>query len=152
KGLCRVLPNLPTEGGLVGTIEALMNTPGAFGDHKALLVIDQFEQWLSASLLEEDADLVTALRMLDGVRLQAIVIVRDDFSMALFRFMKQLGIELQQSRNFSIVDLFDLRHARKVLVAFGQASDALPPDDGEMNEAQREFVERATLELSQDTK
>src|SRR5262249_2637383 len=152
KGLHKVVPNLPGGLGLGETIEALMNTPIALGGNKALLLIDQFEQWLSASQLEESPELVAALRRCDGVRLQAIVMVRDDFSMALLRFMKQLEVELQQSRNFSVVDLFDLRHARKVLVAYGRAFGALPPDDGELTEAQHEFVDRATLGLSQDGK
>jgi formylglycine-generating enzyme required for sulfatase activity len=150
KGLYKGFPDLPAELGLAEAVEALLNTATALAGNKALLVIDQFEQWLTARQAEENAELVTALSKCDGVRLQAIVMVRDDFSMALFRFLRQLGVELQQSRNLSVVDLFGLRHARGVLVAFGQAFGALPADEGAMTEAQRGFVDRAISELSRD--
>ena len=52
--------------------------------------------------------------------------VRDDFWMAATRFMRRLEIDLVPSRNLAAVDLFDPRHARKVLAAFGRAYGALP--------------------------
>ena len=52
--------------------------------------------------------------------------VRDDFWMALTRFLDDLHVELVQGQNAAAVDLFDLIHARKVLTAFGQAFGRLP--------------------------
>ena len=61
---------------------------------KLLLVIDQFEQWLHARRGEEDSELVAALRQCDGEHSQAIVLVRDDFWLAVSRFMAELEVEL----------------------------------------------------------
>ncbi len=49
------------------------------------------------------------------------MLVRDDFWLALSRFMNDLHIELVQGRNAALVDLFDPTHARNVLAAFGRA-------------------------------
>ena len=90
-------------------------------ERKVLLVLDQFEQWLLAKRGEENTELVAALRQCDGEHLQAVVMVRDDFWMAATRFMRDLEIRLVEGENSAAVDLFDLDHARKVLVAFGRA-------------------------------
>ena len=86
---------------------------------KVLLVLDQFEQWLHARRGEENTELVAALRQCDGEHVQAVVMVRDDFWMAATRFMRELEIDLIREQNSACVDLFDPRHARKVLTAFG---------------------------------
>ncbi len=41
--------------------------------------------------------------------------MRDDFWMATTRFMRDLEIDLVPDRNVAAVDLFDPKHARKVL-------------------------------------
>ena len=102
--------------------------------------------------MEENAELVQALRHCDGKRVQAIVMVRVDFWMALTRFMGELGIELQQSWNFAAVDLFGLRHAMKVLTALGQAFDALPEKLSDFTEEQQVFLDQAISGLAQDGK
>ena len=91
-----------------------------------LLVLDQFEQWLFAKRGEENTELVTALRQCDGEHVQAVVMVRDDFWLAASRFMRDLEIRLIEGDNSALVDLFDPRHAKKVLTAFGRAYGALP--------------------------
>ena len=91
-----------------------------------LIVLDQFEQWLHAKKEEQNTDLVQALRQCDGGRVQCIVMVRDDFWMAVSRFMRELEIRLLEGRTVALVDLFDLDHARKVLAAFGRAFGKLP--------------------------
>ena len=50
-------------------------------------MLDQFEQWLHARRSEENTELVQALRQCDGGRVQALVMVRDDFWLAVSRFM-----------------------------------------------------------------
>ena len=52
--------------------------------------------------------------------------MRDDFWLAASRFMRDLEIDLVEGRTSPLVDLFDLRHARKVLAAFGRAYGTLP--------------------------
>ena len=66
---------------------------------KVLLVLDQFEQWLHARRGEENTELVAALRQCDGERVQAVVMVRDDFWMAATRFMRDLEIRLVEGEN-----------------------------------------------------
>ena len=89
-----------------------------------LLVLDQFEQWLHAKRGEENTELVAALRQCDGEHVQAVVMVRDDFWMAATRFMRDLEIRSSKARTRAAVDLFDPRHAGKVLAAFGRAFGA----------------------------
>jgi hypothetical protein len=55
--------------------------------------------------------------------------VRDDFWMAVIRFMRDLEIRLLEGHNSAAVDLFPMRHAEKVLRAFGRAFGALPEAD-----------------------
>ena len=61
-------------------------------EQKLLLVLDQFEQWLHAKRGEENTELVAALRQCDGEHLQAVVMVRDDFWLAVSRFMADLEV------------------------------------------------------------
>ena len=68
---------------------------------------------------EENTELVAALRHCDGEHVQAVVLVRDDFWLAASRFMRDLDIRLLEGENSALVDLFDPRHAKKVLTAFG---------------------------------
>jgi AAA domain len=117
---------------------------------KLLLVIDQFEQWLRSNRGKQNTELVKALRECDGERVQALVMVRDDFSMALFRFLEVLGIDFRRGENAYVVHLFDLPHARKVLMAFGSAYKRLPETDEELNEDQKSFLDQALQGLSQD--
>ena len=124
----------------------------AAAGQKVLLVLDQFEQWLFARRGEEEAELVAALRQCDGEHVQAIIMVRDDFWMAATRFMSDLEIDLLADRNVAAVDLFDLRHARKVLAAFGRAYGALPEKPSELSKDQEAFLDQAIAGLAQDGK
>src|SRR5262249_6126152 len=114
--------------------------------------LDQFEQWLHAKRQEENTELVEALRQCDGSRVQALVLVRDDFWMAATRFMHGLESPLLEGQNSAAVDLFDPRHARKVLTAFGRAFGALPESPEELSAEQARFVDQAADGLVQDGK
>ncbi len=76
--------------------------------------------------------------------------MRDDFWMAATRFMKDLEIDLVPERNVAAVDLFEPRHARRVLAAYGRAYDALPPRSGELARDQETFLDQAVAGLAQD--
>ena len=106
--------------GLVDALTAVRRAQNAPGQ-KLLLIIDQFEQWLHAKGRERGTELVAALRQCDGEHSQALILVRDDFWMAVTRFMSDLEIDLFPDQNVHAVDLFDSQHALKVLVAFGIA-------------------------------
>ena len=117
---------------------------------KLLIVIDQIEQWLHAGDPGEQGELVQALRHCDGGRVQAIVLVRDDFWMAATRFMRELEVPLVEAHNSTGVDLFPLRHAKSVLAAFGRAFGALPANPNETNEDHKAFLEQATAGMARD--
>ncbi len=83
------------------------------GNHqKLLLVIDQFEQWLQGKGEEERRILLHALRQCDGQHLQCLLLVRDDFWLAVSRFMAELEVDLIQGWNSGLIDLFDRQHAQ----------------------------------------
>jgi energy-coupling factor transporter ATP-binding protein EcfA2 len=151
-GLRKRCPALPADSGLKEALAALRRGQGIPVDKKVLIVLDQFEQWLHAKKEEEDTDLVQALRQCDGRRVQSVVMVRDDFWMAATRFMRELEFDLVPGHNTTATDLFDLRHASKVLAAFGRAFGTLPENSAELNQEQRAFVEQAISGLAQENK
>ena len=152
KGLRKACPELPQGLGLVDSLANLRRGRILPAEHKVLLVLDQFEQWLHAKRGEENAELVAALRHCDGEHVQAVVLVRDDFWMAATRFMRGLEIDLLPDRNVTAVDLFDPRHARKVLTVFGTAYGNLPERTGEISKDQDAFLDQAIADLAQDGK
>ena len=80
------------------------------------------------------------------------MLVRDDFWLAASRFMRDLDIRLVEGDNSSLVDLFDLRHARKVLMACGRAFGALPENSNDMSGDQNVFLDQSISGLAQDGK
>ncbi len=119
--LRKKLPGLDAKLDLTDTIAALRQGRGLGHDQKVVLVVDQFEQWLHARRQEQETELAQALRQCDGEHVQCLVMVRDDFWVSLTRFMGDLRIEILQGQNAALVDLFDLIHARNVLIEFGRA-------------------------------
>jgi hypothetical protein len=149
KGLRKGCPDLPDGLGLTEAVAALRRGQGLPAGRKVLLVLDQFEQWLHARQEEGPADLVRALRQCDGRRVQGLVLVRDDFWMAATRFLNDLEVRLVEGLNSAAVDLFDLRHARRVLAAFGRAFGALPEAVGGLTKEQDAFLDQAVSGLAQ---
>jgi serine/threonine protein kinase/formylglycine-generating enzyme required for sulfatase activity len=145
-------PTLPANLGLKDTLGALRRGDGVPIGKKVLIVLDQFEQWLHARQDDTTAELVQALRQCDGARVQCIVMVRDDFWMAVTRFLRQLEVRLLEGQNSAAVDLFDTDHARKVLAAFGRAFGKLPENKGETTKEQQEFLQQAVAGLAQEGK
>jgi eukaryotic-like serine/threonine-protein kinase len=151
-GLRKRCPGLPSNLGLKETLAALRRGQGLPAGKKVLIVLDQFEQWLHARKEEENTELVQALRQCDGGRVQCLVLVRDDFWMAATRFMRDLEIRLVEGQNSTAVDLFPIRHAEKVLAAFGRAFGALPESSSEVSKGQKHFLEQAVSGLAQEGK
>jgi eukaryotic-like serine/threonine-protein kinase len=150
KGLRKHCPGLPERLGLVESMAELRRGRGLPPGHKALLVLDQFEQWLHAKRAEQDTELARALRQCDGGRVQALLLVRDDFWLAVSRFLTDLEVEIRQGENTALADLFDPPHARKVLAAFGRAFGRLP--EGPLTAEQEAFLDQAVAGLAQDGK
>jgi energy-coupling factor transporter ATP-binding protein EcfA2 len=145
KGLRKACPELPQGLGLVDSLAILRRGRILPPERKVLLVIDQFEQWLFAKSSEENTELVATLRHCDGEHVQAVVLVRDDFWIAATRFMRNLEIRLLEGENSAAVDLFDLDHARKVLVAFGQAFGRLPERESDASKTKRTFSRNLSM-------
>jgi eukaryotic-like serine/threonine-protein kinase len=142
-------PKMPTDSTLAESILALSEGQGLPpGKRKVLIVLDQFEQWLSTWRGDEEAGLVAALRDCNGEHVQAIVMVRDEFWMDVNRLEKQLGVEFRRTKNSYGMDLFDPIHARSVLEEFGRAFDRLP-DELSDREA---FLDQAVEGLSEKNK
>jgi serine/threonine protein kinase len=143
-GLRKRCPSLPGNLPLIDSLAWLRKGHNQPAERKVLIVLDQFEQWLHApapppsvpgdesrpmGLVERNPDLISALRQCDGRHIQCILLVRDDFWMAITRFMRELEVPLLENRNSMPVDLFNSRHAHKVLVAFGRAFGAIPKSE-----------------------
>jgi serine/threonine protein kinase/formylglycine-generating enzyme required for sulfatase activity len=152
RGLRKSCQDLPAGLGLAEALATLRCGQGLPAPKKVVLVLDQFEQWLHAQRQMEKPELIAALRQCDGGRVQALVLVRDDFWMAATRFMHGLETPLLEGQNSAAVDLFDLRHAGKVLTAFGRAFGALPDEPAELPAEAARFVEQAVDGLAQDGK
>jgi serine/threonine protein kinase/formylglycine-generating enzyme required for sulfatase activity len=119
---------------------------------KIVIVIDQFEQWLHAQGKPENTELVQALRQCDGQHVQCVLMVRDDFWMAVTRFMRELEVDLVERDNSAAVDLFDLQHSQKVLAQLGAAYGRFPQQIHSATSDQRQFLQQATAELAEDGK
>ncbi|MEW4486657.1 protein kinase [Thalassoglobus sp. JC818] len=107
---------------------------------KIVLVLDQFEQWLSAQSEFEKAELTSSLRQCDGSRLQAVLVVRDEFWMSASRLMQALDIEIHNRSNASLLDLFSKEHARRVLAGFGAYFECLPSNLQDLTAEQQQFL------------
>lgn len=148
--LVQHFPELQSLPCLHDRLAAVRRGAGPAPGQKLLLVIDQFEQWLHGRGETDCRELIESLRQCDGVRLQCLLLIRDDFWLALSRFMRELELELIQGTNTGLVDLFDTAHAHKVLVEFGRAYGQLPADASAMPQAQAQFLQQAISGLSQE--
>ncbi len=118
---------------------------------KILICLDQFEQRLSAVGEFDPTELVNALRHCDGENLQCLLLVRDDFLMSMSRFADELGMDLREGQNTQIIDLFDRKHARKILAMLGHAYDRLSSDKiDELSNEELDFVNRAVDDQVED--
>jgi eukaryotic-like serine/threonine-protein kinase len=150
--LRRRCPDLPAAAGLAECLAIVRKGRGPSPGARVVLVIDQFEQWLQGRDEAAAGELVAALRQCDGRHLRALLLVRDDFWLAVSRFMRALEVSLVEGRNTALVDLFDPPHARKVLAEFGRALGHLPPRPAEPTPEQGRFLDEAVAGLAADGK
>jgi serine/threonine protein kinase/formylglycine-generating enzyme required for sulfatase activity len=150
--LKRRCPALSDLGSLGETLAALRRGQGIAVGRKVLVVVDQFEQWLHVHGENENTELVQAIRQCDGGRVQSLVLVRVDFWMAATGFMRALEVPLLEGKNSAALDLFPIRHAEKVLAAFGRAFGVLPERSSDTSKEQRQFLEQAVSSLAQEGK
>ncbi|MBL7044050.1 MAG: protein kinase [Pirellulaceae bacterium] len=151
KGLRKQCPALPSDVSLPQVFELLREEERLPSGKKVVVILDQFEQWLHANRGSLDTQLVDALRHCDGRRVQCLILVRDDFWLAISRFMDALEVPLVEGTNSALVDLFDLFHAGKVLAEFGRSLGRLP-ENFDLPKEQEDFLEQALAELAVDGK
>ena len=151
-GLRKRCPTPDDNLSLKDTLAALRRGQGIPVGKKVLIVLDQFEQWLHAKKEEHNPELIQALRQCDGGRVQCIVMVRDDFWMAATRFGQNLEVDFVPGNNMAVVDLFPIRHAEKVLAAFGRAFEALPDEVEQTSTEQKKFVKQSVAGLQEEGK
>jgi serine/threonine protein kinase/formylglycine-generating enzyme required for sulfatase activity len=152
RALRKACPELPAGIDLVESLAELRRGRVLPRAKKVLIVLDQFEQWLSANRGEANAGLINALRQCDGEHVQAIIMVRDDFWLASSRFMRALEIRLIEGENSALVDLFDPQHAKVVLAAFGRAYGALPARISQFSPEHKAFIDKSVEGLTQGGK
>ena len=116
-GLRKRCPALDDNLSLKDTLAALRRGQGIPVGKKVLIVLDQFEQWLHARKEEQNTELVQALRQCDGGRVQCVVMVRDDFWLAVSRFLRELEVRLVEGHNVRCRR--SLRHGPRRKVAGG---------------------------------
>jgi serine/threonine protein kinase/formylglycine-generating enzyme required for sulfatase activity len=119
-------------------------------ERKTVIFIDQFEQWLFTHSELEKQPLTLAMRQCDGMNLQCVVMVRDDFWMGLTRLMQCLDLTIADQQNAMAVDLFDRRHAKHVLAMFGAAYGRLSTNPEKFTVAEHRFLDSAIDYLSTD--
>lgn len=151
-GFRRRCPEVPVDLRLKEVVAALRRGESLKSGRKVLLVLDQFEQWLHANRDKEETELAHTLRQCDGVNVQCVLLVRDDFWMAATRFMRELEVRLLEGHNSAAVDLFPCRHAQKVLAAFGHAFGALPESPRAATSDHSRFLAESVEGLAQDGK
>jgi serine/threonine protein kinase/formylglycine-generating enzyme required for sulfatase activity len=152
KGLHRRVPGVPNELGLAEALAYLRRERALPTGKKMVFVVDQFEQWLHAHVPDANAELIQALRQCDGQHVQCILMIRDDFWMATTRFLRELEVKLVEGRNSTAVDLFDPRHARRVLAEFGHAYGCLLESPGKPTPEHERFLDQAIGGLAEHGK
>ena len=145
-------PDIDQSLDLKATLSLLRRQRVRQGSQKLLIVIDQFEQWLHGKNVKSNTELVQALRQCDGGHLQCLLLIRDDFWLAVSRFLRELEIQLVDGHNVALADLFDVDHAQHVLAAFGRAFQKLPEYPAELSADQKEFLQQAVNTLAEDGK
>jgi hypothetical protein len=151
RGLRKRCPQAPAPG-LAEALAGLRQGRGLAAGQKVLLVLDQFEQWLHARGPEADPELVRALRHCDGGHVQCLLLVRDDFWLAVSRFLRALEVPLVEGQNTALVELFDPLHARQVPAEFGRAFGRLPELPAAPTLEQERFLDQAVAGLAQEGK
>ena len=148
--LHRIRPDLPAKIDLPRACAHIRQGGAPSATEKVLIVLDQFEQWLNSNAAIDAEVLTSAIRQCDGKRLQCLIVLRSNFWVGITRFMRKLEVPLVEGLNSAHLDLFDARHARKVLTLFGQSYGCLPQPPEPLSPQQEQFVAEAVAQLSQD--
>ncbi len=147
-----IAPNVVRDETDLGVVLSRIRRGRMMTGKKLLIVLDQFEQILSAQVDMKDQPLVEALRHCDGDNLSCLLLIRDEFWMSVSEFMNLLDLRVQEGVNALGLPLFDRRHARKVLSGYGRAMNAFPPVGEPLSPPQKRFVEEAVDQMANNGK
>jgi len=150
RGLHRVTSGLDEQMPLPLLVSAIRQGQGLPVGQKLLIVLDQFEQWLHFQPDYAKSQLLQALRHCDGGRVQCVVLIRDDFWLAVTRFFRDLEVELRQDFNSFAVNFFRPEHARDVLIEFGRSFGRLPDIPSQAKSNCDQFLKAAIADLTED--
>ena len=150
KALRKQIDGIPNNLSLPELFDLLSDGTWIQGNNKVLLVLDQFEQWLHTNRPTLESQLTLALRHCDGRKLQSMVLVRDDFWLAVSRFKQALEVDLVDGENSMLIDRFEMQHAKNVLKKYGRAYGKLPLVDNELSRDQKQFLEKAVSGLAEN--
>lgn len=139
-------PDIPPDATLK-TILQMVRLEGT-GKQRFLIVIDQLEQCFNREG-DSEAELVAALRQCDGKRVQALLVVRDEFWAEAARFMDYLEQPIRMGENCRGIEPFSKKHAASVMFQFGHALEKFPENQSELSEQQRAFIDLILEELAQ---
>lgn len=152
--LRKVVGPLPADLDLPSSCQWIVRNPDVLLGRKLLLVLDQFEQWLHAARGQMEGPLAEALRHFDGRHLQALLLARDEFTVAVHRFMKFLGCEGREGLNYELIDLLDADFATQVLFEYGRAyrggGGGWPDTREQLSVDQRSFLQEAAKILEDE--
>lgn len=146
--LRREIPALPEKMGLADILQQIRLGNFLNRGDRLVLVLDQFEQWLSRHGDYSGQVLTEALRQCDGLRLQSLLLVRDDFWLSVSQFFHALQQRIEDRSNSMALPLLDERHARHVLESYGRAYGSLPPAGQPLARSQLRFIREAVRSVA----
>ncbi|MEM9943761.1 MAG: SUMF1/EgtB/PvdO family nonheme iron enzyme [Planctomycetota bacterium] len=140
--------SIPADQPLAQTFREIRRGSYLRGGDKLLLILDQFEQWLSTSPNLIEDPLTESLRQCDSNHVQAIVLIRDEFWMSVSELLRCLDQRLSATNSMAL-PLFDKRHAQHVLIAMGRANRSLPAAESGLTRSQKGFIKAAVDSISE---
>ena len=153
--LAASLARLPDGQTLTQLLTCLRDDPALTGGRKVVLLIDQFEQWLQARRASTEDELPAALRLCDGGRLQAVLLVRGEFLDSASRFLLdtlEVAVLMRDNLgrdNCAEAQLFTPAHAEQVLTEYGRAYGRFTDPPGEPSAAERKFIQEVVHERAE---
>lgn len=141
--------DVPADGKLAKILRAVRLGDYIRPNDKLLLILDQFEQWISSCGNYADNELTEALRQCESQRVQTLLLVRDEFWMSTSQFLRCLNHRIDENHNAMSLPLLDERDSRRVLEAIGRAYGNLPADGSSLTSQQSRFLQEAVKSLSQ---
>ena len=151
----RICQSISKRLGIAGDIQHLAtlletiktNHNSKLASKKLVIVLDQFEQLLYRHW-QSDCWFEDAFKLADGINIHFLLVVRDDFWVSISRLMNKIDCPLDDRVNIGLVDLFDIAHAKKVLIEYGKAFGTIG-ENGPTSK-QQQFVDKAAKMLAHE--